>query len=381
MSQIKFLYISDTADSEPPLENGEGIMVIDAEGAYYITSLICNELYNGEIYAPEINWYLKNTLEESEAKKEIFKALYEIRYIRHLNTSVKKYSLDVERSVAIIGEGEEADDFVEYAKRFFDVTYINTLKLRNIDGKLGQFEISFESYNEEAQKDELQEIVVAQVIFCNENNDLTKKMGAESLVKNHTEDLIKRFRNRIGWYEYEESIKYDPTFCGFEHKENPTCKECLSICPTLGLTHDEAKKEIYFSHLDCINCGLCVSVCPHGAIDFTHFTQQAFLEVAKLCKDKTVFIVAQKYLENIEGIRISQGVLPLVVETDSFFTEFHFQKLLEEAHTIVMYSPQISAASEKAVHSINQIDKKISIAKNNSELEKIFVPVDLENKG
>lgn len=378
MSQIKYLYISDTAESEPPVQNGEGIMVIDAEGAYYITALISNELYNSDIYAPEINWYLRYTQEQSEAKKEIFKALYEIRYIRHKNSFVKKHSLDVQRSVAIIGEGEEADAFVEYAERFFEVTYISPSKLLKVEGELGAFRVSFEAFNEEEEKEEQQELSIAQIIFCDANNELTKKMGVESLEGNDTEELVKRFRNRIGWYEYAESLKFEPTKCLFMHQDEPTCKSCLDVCPTHGLSYDEEKKEIYFSHLDCIDCGVCVSVCPHEALDFAYFTKEAFLEVAKLSKGKKVLLIAEKYLKEVLDFELPAGFLPLVVETDSFLTQFHFESLLQETEScVLLYAPKVTAVSVQAIEILNQTrGERIFVAKNQEELEASFKLMD-----
>lgn len=373
MSQIKYLYISDTADTEPPLENGEGVMVIDAEGAYYISALISNELYNSDIYAPEINWYLKYTQADKDEKKEIFKILYEIRYIRHLHTVSKKDSLDVGRNIAIIGDGETALAFVKYAKRFFEVEHIFPSKLVSVEGKLGNFKVNFEAFNEEAEKNEQKETLFAQIIFCEEEPHLTKYMGVESLKGSDEETLVKRFRNRIGWYEYDESITFNPSICLYEHKEEPTCRNCIDICPTFGLTHDEDKKELHFSHLDCIDCGACVSVCPNGAIDFTHFTQEAFLQVAKLCRERKVLLIAEKYLKEIEDVAIPEGFLPLVVETDRFLTQFHLESLVQEGGTaVLLYAPQISPVSAKAVEFFNETPedtKKFFVAQSKKELQ------------
>jgi ferredoxin len=377
MSEIRYLYISDTAESEPPLQNGEGIMVIDAEGAYYISALISNELYNSDIYAPEINWYLKHTQADAEEKKDVFKKLYEIRYLRYKHTLIKKHSLEIERSVAIIGEKEEDFEFVTYAKRFFEVEHILPSNFHSIEGSLGAFTINYEVFNEEAQKKEQRQSSVAQVIFCDAESIAVKQMGVESLQDDETEVLIKRFRNRIGWYEYDESVKFNPSLCLYQHRENPTCKSCLDICPTKGLTFDASAKEIHFSHLDCIDCGICVSVCPNDALDFTHFTKDAFNEVASLCENQKVFIISEKNLKKIEKIAIPKGFIPLVVETEQFLTKFHLLTLLEHnALSLLLYIPNITDITKQAVDFVNasqEREEKVFIAKDKKELEEIFM--------
>ena len=80
MSQIKFLLITGP-EIEVPLENGEGIMVMDPEGAHYASALISNEPFQSKVFAPEINWYLKHTQADKEEQKRVLKLLYEIRAI------------------------------------------------------------------------------------------------------------------------------------------------------------------------------------------------------------------------------------------------------------------------------------------------------------
>lgn len=377
MSEIKYLYVSDTAESEPPLQNGEGIMVIDAEGAYYINALISNELYNSDIYAPEINWYLKHTQADVDEKKDVFKKLYEIRYLRYKNAVIKKHSLDIDRNIAVIGDKEEDYEFVTDAKRFFEVEHILPSNLHSIEGSLGAFTISYEAFNEEEQINEQKHTRVDQVIFCDAEPALTKHMGIESLQDDESEVLIKRMRNRIGWYEYDESVKFNPSSCLYQHKEEPTCKNCLDICPTLGLTFDANAKEIHFSHIDCIDCGICVSVCPNDSLDFMHFTKKAFTEVASLCSDQKVFLIAEKNLKDIEKISIPSGFLPIVAETEQFLTKFHFLTLLEQsAESVLLYVPAIKEITKQAVDFVNASEdtqNKIYIVKSKNELQETFM--------
>lgn len=130
MSKIKFLFITDP-EIETPLENGEGIMVMDPEGARYVTAWISNAIYQSEIFAPEINWYLKHTEASNEEKRAILKILYEMRAMKHAHENDMDKVLDEEMI--------EISD----TKSFFASTRLSTQKrillieepyIRSLDG-------------------------------------------------------------------------------------------------------------------------------------------------------------------------------------------------------------------------------------------------------
>ena len=258
MSQIKFLFVMD-AEVGTPLENGEGIMVLDHEGAHYVVdALISNELYRSRVFAPEINWYLKQTQSEHEERKEILKKLYEMRFIRYTHAPKKSYAVTVDRSVMMIGESEEALALVESAKRYFDVTHIVPPKLLHLEGKFGSFKARFlQEIEEEGHiKEQETNATCSQLVLCDQKSDLYKNRGVECVMDYSDEDvLLKRIRNRIGHYEYKNPLTYDATRCLFHHHEESTCTLCADVCPTFGLVSDDARKELIFSALDCTACG------------------------------------------------------------------------------------------------------------------------------
>ena len=169
MSEIKFLFVVDS-DVGSPIDNGEGIVVVGVEGAYYVTAQISNECHRSEVYAPEINWYLKQTCADKEEKKEILKKLYEMRYVRYTHAPKKVYAINVNRTVMIVGESEEALALVKSAERLFEVTHILPSKLVHLEGKLGDFRARFlQSIEEEgAIKEEEREASCAQLVLCDQ---------------------------------------------------------------------------------------------------------------------------------------------------------------------------------------------------------------------
>ncbi|MEA3284674.1 MAG: indolepyruvate ferredoxin oxidoreductase subunit alpha [Synergistota bacterium] len=54
-------------------------------------------------------------------------------------------------------------------------------------------------------------------------------------------------------------VRVDPEVC-------IGCKYCITSFNCPGLVFDESSKKAYIDERYCVNCGVCMSVCPHGAI-------------------------------------------------------------------------------------------------------------------
>lgn len=358
MSEITFLFVSDS-EVGAPIENGEGIYVLDPEGAHYVVdALISNELHHSHVFAPEINWYLKQTVAEHDEKKEILKKFYEMRLIRYNHAPKKVYALNIDRTVMIIGESEEALRLVESAKRYFDVTHVFASKLLHLEGKFGGFKARFlqSVEGEEGIEEHEVEATCAQLVLCDQQSDKSKYRGVTSVMDyTDTEGILRSIRNRIGYYEYKNTITYDVSLCMYHHNEASLCAQCAQICPSFGIVNDESAKELHFSALDCTACGKCVSVCPSGALDFAPFPQKAFVEVTKQCEGKKVLLVAETFLKTLEGCEIPCGYIPFVVETDQFLSLFHLQSVFEASgHTVLLYAPHIGEVTHEALKTLNE---------------------------
>jgi len=47
------------------------------------------------------------------------------------------------------------------------------------------------------------------------------------------------------------------------------CMECKAICPEKEVLHMVGKESAYVSMGECINCGRCIEVCNHDALNFS----------------------------------------------------------------------------------------------------------------
>lgn len=378
MSEIKFLFVMDT-DVGSPIDNGEGITVLGVESAGYVTAQISNELYRSEVYAPEVNWYLKQTCAQKEEQKEVLKQLYAMRFIRYEHAPKTTYTVVVDRSVMIVGESEEALSLVENAKRYFEVTHILPKDLLHLEGKFGTFKARIHQEVEEEGEIKVGEIEVScgQLVLCDQKSELYKSRGVECVMDYaENEALLRRIRDRIGYYEYKNPLTYDASCCVYHHNAEATCTRCVDVCPTFGLSCDASRQELIFSALDCTACGKCVSVCEESAIDFAPFCEKAFYKVAQLCKEKNIFLIAEPYLKTVEECEIPSGFIPFVVETDHFLSGKHFSTLVHESgHEVLFYTPEISPATHKALMSLNAHEGKelITLIQSKEALEKYFL--------
>jgi len=246
MNQIKFLFVADS-DIGSPLDNGEGISVLGVESACYVTALISNELYRSDVYAPEVNWYVKNALATKEEQKEVLKKLYEMRFIRYTHAPKKTYTLTIDRSVMVIGESEEALALVESARHYFDVTHILPSDLIHLGGQFGGFKALTHQKSEEEGEIKEQEVEVScsQLVLCDQKTHMSKYRGVECVMDYADQEvLLRRIRNRIGFYEYKTTVLYDETLCSYHHNSELTCTKCVEICPSFGIVGDDVSKEL-----------------------------------------------------------------------------------------------------------------------------------------
>jgi heterodisulfide reductase subunit A len=57
----------------------------------------------------------------------------------------------------------------------------------------------------------------------------------------------------------------------------------MGLCPYEAITYDDKEKRANINEVLCTGCGVCVSVCPSGAIKSKHFTdEQLYAEIEGL---------------------------------------------------------------------------------------------------
>ncbi len=104
------------------------------------------------------------------------------------------------------------------------------------------------------------------------------------------EDLFRQ----MGSYEVVEAVRHTPTRCQFIPRLGIGCELCQKGCPKEAVFKDE--EGLSLDHLLCETCGLCVSLCPTGAMEEARFDDRSFWAYFKEIplSGRTVIILSEE---------------------------------------------------------------------------------------
>ncbi len=336
-----------------------------------------NKLLNPVIYAPEINFYIKNSKDNIPKKIENISLLYKIREYIYENAKYNEYQKEVNNRLLIIGSQKEIQELPEFND--FDVYYSLPEWIEDIKGTIGNLTFTI-------NKDQSVKLEVDQAIWFNAPQKAYLQTGIIDPAQIGIPKTLEILKRRIGTYKYKNCITYDQNICQF-HKRvlKETCTNCVDVCPTNAITKND-KFELVFSHTDCDGCGGCVSVCPSGALDFSLLPRDIFYQISRYFNKKIPLIIAENLIENL-NIELKENIFPLAVEGRKFLDESHFLTLFQESSSqIIFYSDAISKGENEAIRLLNEIanrkynKKMIFVATNENELKNAIEKADfIEN--
>lgn len=343
-------------------------------------AIIANTKENSEVYAPEINWYLSCSNADEKTKLANLNRLFHTRLSIYDNSPYKEYSLQVQNTLAIIGNDNKiTQDFITQAQAFstssslpqgFSCILISPSSISHISGELGAFKAHLQN-GEEIGFDQA-------VLFVNDEN-LPKFLGIVSAGEfGNAQEILTLLSSRIGIYTYKTTTLYNPHICQYHHRRPNSdgggyCHKCVNVCPTFGVTKDDSLMELTFSQLNCMGCGGCIATCPSGALDFASFSIESMIESLRAYKDTTILLIPENFLDTLKDIALPSHISPLIIPREKFPSEVHFLSMVQESsHSMIFYSPIISRPSLEAIKLVNDIYEAICKKKA------IFVAQELE---
>lgn len=312
-------------------------------------ALISNEKSpNAQIYAPEINFYLKNSQDECLDKAKNTLLLYEVRASLYDLGLDLEYDKQVGANV-IIASAQDKGALCEFlGQNGFKALQVS--EVLGVYGSVGELGVITQEKGAELE-------IECDFFFYDEfKTSFDKQSGCYDLRKFSDERALLEFLQvKSPIYRYKNYINYDSSICQYDKRREECCGKCAELCPSVAILKDESKRELVFSQVDCVGCGDCVSVCPSGSLEFTPLPSASFWALLDFYKGKKILLVDEKFsLENLE-ISLDKNVLPLVLNSAQLNETTLLALLQTSGANITLCATRLSKGNEDAIALLNDI--------------------------
>jgi len=326
---------------------------------------------NTQIFAPEIDFYRRNTQDTLSDQIHNIKTLYEVRSSIYDLAQDMDHSQEVGKDILIVS-GEKNSELKEKLDNDgFTCLELSPEEIEDVNGHIGALTVK-------TTKRMRGELKVDQILWTNAPDFAMKQSGVYDPAEVGWEKAIATLYENDGEFTYKNFVQYDPDICQYQGRLlKETCGKCEEVCPSVAITKTDEDKQLHFSDVDCHGCGGCVSVCPSGAMDFTQMPRDAVAEVAAYFRGHTALLLPRQI--EIDDLPLPKGVLPFAMEGRKYLHEAHLLMLLQQSgNPVIFYTDFVSKGTGDAIRIINEIferkyqKKAVYICMNKRELKEAF---------
>lgn len=323
-----------------------------------------------EIYAPEINFYLKNSKDSILEKNKVVLKLYEMRLSAYENGLDFENTKQISNRILIIASKNEARESV-LKEAGFKVISLDESEVLSVFGSAGELCAVVKNKDEEVELD------FDILLYEKERQDFKRQSGCYDLANFKDErELLSFLQSKSPNYHFKTFITYNSSVCQYHKRRSEHCAKCAEICPTTAILKDDEERILEFSQIDCLGCGGCVSVCPSGSLDYAPMNRDSFFKMLDFVEGSKICIIPKKMpLEHL-NLRLGEGVLPFMIEGEKWLSNLHFLSLLQASGAnLVFYTDFVSRGSAEAIGLLNAVferkfgKKAVLVAKDEKELE------------
>lgn len=305
-------------------------------------------LLKPQIYAPEINFYLKNSKDNVLQKVKTIEALYKIRSKVYDMGLDLEYSKEVGKNVIIVSDDNE-DSLIENLKENeYKVLKLSSDQCVAVLGSIGELCVI-------ALKDQEQvEIECDFFLYKVKKDSFDKQSGCYDISNFNSKDILELLNSNSPKHKFKNYISYDDSICQYHHRRSLHCGKCDEICPSVAILKDDEIKQLEFSHVDCVDCGECVNICPSGALDYAPMPKNCFYEILKFYEDKIILVISENVkIENLD-IQLNENIIPFMVKTSHFLDQRHLLAMLETSGaSMIIYDEKSN--NKEVIDLINEI--------------------------
>ncbi|EAK2502897.1 4Fe-4S dicluster domain-containing protein [Campylobacter upsaliensis] len=330
-----------------------------------------------EIYAPEINFYLKNSKDSILEKNKVVLKLYEMRLSAYENGLDFENTKQISNRILIIASKNEARESV-LKEAGFKVISLDESEVLSVFGSAGELCAVVKNKDEEVELD------FDILLYEKERQDFKRQSGCYDLANFKDErELLSFLQSKSPNYHFKTFITYNSSVCQYHKRRSEHCAKCAEICPTTAILKDDEERILEFSQIDCLGCGGCVSVCPSGSLDYAPMNRDSFFKMLDFVRGSKICIIPKKMpLEHL-SLSLSEGVLPFMIEGEKWLSNLHFLSLLQSSGAnLVFYTDFVSRGSAEAIELLNAVferkfgKKAVFVASDEKELENALTKLE-----
>ncbi len=340
-------YISSCPELEHALEGKFATSKKTSHFRYLVSN---SEGVDAEIYAPEINFYIRNSGDTLDEKIESIKTLYEIRAAEFNLAKDVELQIPIGTNVLLAADEVPAAIQEDLEQHGYCLTVIHPADITSITGYIGNFSVRVRQENQTAG------IETDRIIWF----DMPVRFsGAAGTYDPHLlgwQETVEQIFLDPGVITSSKSIIYDKSLCNYHGKRVDVCGKCTEVCAVQAIEKLPESRKLNISPLLCTGCGACVPACPAGALDYAKVPRYSFEKICSFYRDKIALIIPRRI--RLEKLRVAlpEHVLPLTVENENFLDECHLLTLLQESgRPVVIYSDRPSAVLMDIIQFLNQI--------------------------
>ena len=301
-----------------------------------------------QIYAPEINFYLKNSQDDYLNKAQNTLTLYQVRASLYDLGLDLEYDKQVGANIIIASKQDKGALCEFLGQNGFKALQVG--EVLGVYGSVGELGVVINDKGAEL------DIACDLFLFDESKPNFSRQSGCYDLREFSDDNALLAFlQSKSPSYKYKHFINYDSSICQYAKRREECCAKCAEICPTTAIVKIDETRELDFSMVDCIGCGDCASICPSGSLEFTPLPKASFWALLDFYKDKKILLVDENFtLESVE-VPLKTGVLPLVLNT-AHLSEMHLLALLQSSGaSLILCATRLSKGNEEAMSLLNTL--------------------------